>query len=112
MKRLVFGSGEILPEVSRFFDLLQQHYAPRFGSPPLLSDGELSAIACPALMMAGGGDAFFNSEKSAARIQKLVPGAFVALDAEGEHGITQYGGGIARFLSSANTADAIADFFS
>ncbi len=99
MKRMVFGGGEILPEVSRFFDLLQQHYAPRFGSPPPLTDAELQALTCPALMAAGGGDAFFDSEKAAARLKKLVPVAQIMLDAEGQHGITQYGGTIAQFLA-------------
>jgi hypothetical protein len=61
MKRLVFGRREILPEASRFFDLLQQHYVPRIGSPPLLSDEQMKRIACPVLMMTGGEDAFFNA---------------------------------------------------
>jgi pimeloyl-ACP methyl ester carboxylesterase len=40
LKRMVFGPGDILPEISRFFDLLQQHYAPRFGAPRLLADAD------------------------------------------------------------------------
>ncbi len=40
MKRMVFGTDDILPEISRFFDLLQLHYAPRFGSPRLMVEGK------------------------------------------------------------------------
>lgn len=98
MKRMVFGKGEILPEVSRFFDLLQQHYVPRLGSPPLLSDDEVKSISCPLLMMAGGEDAFFNAKKAGTRLKSLLPGADIRIDTKGLHGITQYGGDIATFL--------------
>lgn len=99
MKRMVFGDGEILPEVSRFFDLLQQHYAPRFGSPKLLSDGELRGVACPVLLTEGGRDAFFDAAKTSERLKKLLPQAKVRIDRNGRHGITEYGGSISDFLS-------------
>ena len=59
MKRLVFGTDEIPAPVSAFYDLIQAHYVPRFGSPPLLSDAELAAIAAPVLMIIGESDADF-----------------------------------------------------
>jgi pimeloyl-ACP methyl ester carboxylesterase len=99
MKRLVFGKGEILPEISLFFDLLQQHYVPRFGSPPLLSDDELRAITCPVLLAEGGKDAFFNARRTAARLKALLPHAEIQIDSKGKHGITEYGGDFAAFLS-------------
>ncbi len=99
MKRMVFGKGEILPEVSRFFDLLQQHYVPRIGSPPLLSDEEMKRIACPLLMMTGGEDAFFNAHKTGVRLKRLLPGSEIHIEISGEHGITEYGGRIASFLA-------------
>ena len=99
MKRMIFGRGEILPEVSRFFDLLQQHYVPRFGSPPALSDEQLKLIACPVLMMAGGEDAFFNALKAGARLRKMLPRSEIHIENGGEHGITEYGGRIACFLA-------------
>ena len=99
MKRMVFGRGEILPEVSRFFDLLQQHYVPRLGSPPLLSDEEIKRIACPVLMMTGGEDAFFNAGKSGMRLKRLLPSSEIHIEISGEHGITEYGGRIAGFLA-------------
>lgn len=102
MKRLVFGGGEILPEVSRFFDLLQQHFVPRFGSPPLLSDAELGGIACPVMMVSGGEDAFFDAVKSTGRLGKLLPGAEISVDPGEQHGITDYGGKILEFLLKCN----------
>ena len=99
MKRMVFGRSEILPEVSRFFDLLQQHYVPRIGSPPLLSDEQMKCIACPVLMMTGGEDAFFDAQKAGARLKRMLPGSEVHIEISGEHGITEYGGRIASFLA-------------
>jgi pimeloyl-ACP methyl ester carboxylesterase len=98
MKRLVFGGGEILPEVGRFFDLLQEHFIPRFGSPPLLSDKELGGISCPVMMVSGGEDAFFDAKKSAGRLGKLLPNAEIHVDPNEQHGITDYGGRISEFL--------------
>lgn len=99
MKRMVFGTDDILPEISRFFDLLQLHFAPRFGSPPLLTDGELRRIACPVLLATGGEDAFFNAGKAAARLRHCLPGAEIHIIRHGRHGITEYGGSIAGFLA-------------
>jgi len=99
MKRLVFGKGVILPEVSRFFDLLQLHFVPRIGSPPLLSDEQIKRITCPLLMTTGSEDAFFNSRQAAARLKRLLPGSEIHVAAGVTHGITEYGGRIARFLT-------------
>jgi pimeloyl-ACP methyl ester carboxylesterase len=99
MKRLVFGPDDIPQELSRFFDLLQKHYAPRFGSPKLLTDAEISGIACPVMMMSGGEDAFFNAEKTVKRLKKLLPGAEIHVSPKGKHGITDYGGRIMEFLA-------------
>jgi pimeloyl-ACP methyl ester carboxylesterase len=100
MKHLVFGKGEILPEVSRFFDLLQEHYIPRYGSPKLLTDMELRGITCHVLMSAGSEDAFFNSGRSARRLKALIPGAEICVAPAGSHGIIEYGGRIAGFLAT------------
>ena len=99
LKRLIFGPGDILQEVSRFFDLLQKHYAPRFGSPKLLTDAEIGGIACPVLMISGGEDAFFNAKKTVTRLMKLLPGAEIHVSPKGKHGITDYGGRIMEFLA-------------
>jgi pimeloyl-ACP methyl ester carboxylesterase len=98
MKRMVFGRGDIHSEVSHFFDLLQQNYLPRLGSPPLLSDQQMKRIACPVLI-AGAEDAFFKAEKAAARLKSLLPDSEIHIDISGEHGITEYEGRIASFLA-------------
>jgi pimeloyl-ACP methyl ester carboxylesterase len=98
MKRMVFGTDDILPEISRFFDLLQLHYAPRFGSPRLMTDEELKRISCPVMLMTGGEDAFFNARKAAARLKRCLPDAEINIIQHGRHGITEYGGSIAGFL--------------
>jgi pimeloyl-ACP methyl ester carboxylesterase len=99
MKRLVFGPGDIPRELSLFFDLLQRHYAPRFGSPRLLTDAELGGIACPVLLMTGGEDAFYNAGATARRLKRLLPDAEIHVSPEGRHGITDYGGRMAEFLA-------------
>lgn len=100
MKRMVFGNGMILPEVSRFFDLIQENYNPRFGSPALLSDEEIGAITCPVMMMAGGEDVFFNAIKASARLKALLPDARIFVNPDEQHGIMEYGGMAADFLTN------------
>lgn len=99
MKRMIFGTDEIPPAVSQFFDLLQQHFSPRFGSPKLLEDGELRRIACPVMMATGGEDAFFNANKAATRLKAVIPDADVSIIRRGKHGIMDYGGRIGGFLA-------------
>lgn len=88
MKQLVFGRKDIIPELSRFFDLLQEHYQPRFGSPPLLSDQELASIRAPLLMVSGQNDALFNVGRAARRLARLQPAARIVLIPDGQHAMT------------------------
>jgi pimeloyl-ACP methyl ester carboxylesterase len=98
MKRIVFGTEDVLPEVSRFFNLVLKHYNPRFGSPPLLTDAELAAITARVMMLSGDRDAFFAVEKAAKRLKAVLPVAAVTILAQGAHGITDPGEGIRQFL--------------
>lgn len=98
MKQLVFGTDRIHPDVSRFFDLMQRHYKPRFGSPSLLSDSELAGIQAPLLMVAGDRDAFFPAQKVKSRLEKLVPRQKTVIIPEGEHAVVGFAELVLDFL--------------
>jgi len=98
MKKLVFGTTDILPVLSDFFDLVQKHYTPRFGSPPLLPDDALRGIESGVLMVSGENDAFFPVKKAAKRLRRIRPDALVYIIPHGQHGITESHESIAEFL--------------
>jgi pimeloyl-ACP methyl ester carboxylesterase len=99
IKRMIFGKGEIPPYVSLFFDLVQQHYAPRFGSPPLLTDYELNIIKAPVMMILGGNDVFFDAKKAYAKVKKHMQKTEVIMNTNDQHGMMDFEGCIATFLA-------------
>ena len=100
MKRVVFGEEEVAPEVAMFFDLIQKHLIPRFGSPPVLSDSEFQSITAHVCMIAGEKDAFFNTAKAAARLKRVLPEAEIQIISQGQHGLIELGDRIMEFLKS------------
>lgn len=100
MKRIVLGKAEVPAEVSMFFDLVQKHFVPRIGSPPVLKNSELGSIQAGVLMMAGDKDAFFNTQKAARRLKRILPGAEIQIISEGQHALIETNDRINRFLKN------------
>jgi pimeloyl-ACP methyl ester carboxylesterase len=98
IKKLVFGTEDIPPLLSEFFDLVQKHYSPRFGSPPLVGDGDIRGVRAKMLMVSGEKDALFPVETAAERIRELRPDAIVYIIPQGQHGIIESQKSIAAFL--------------
>ena len=73
INRLVYGNLAIPGEVEEFSTLIMNHYKPRTDAQPLFSDEELKRLTIPTLLVAGAKDCFYVSEKTAARLQKLLP---------------------------------------
>jgi pimeloyl-ACP methyl ester carboxylesterase len=96
MQRMVFGEGDVASELKIFFSLIHQAYIPRFGSPPLLSISRLRNVACPALVLAAGRDAFFSAEKAGRRLDGLEQYLFESVDSQ--HGLVGMGEKILPFL--------------
>jgi len=100
MKRMVFGQKEILPELSYFFDLLQAHYVPRIGSPPILSDKELKSIMAHVLMIGGSDDAFFNTRKAVRRLKSILTQAKTYIIEDDHHGMIDTDRSVNLFLNN------------
>jgi len=73
INRLVYGDLAIPEEVEAFSTLIMNHYKPRTDAQPLFSDEELKQLIMPTLLVAGAKDCFYVSEKTAARLQTLLP---------------------------------------
>ncbi len=71
--RIVFGDAPIAQEAVSFMDAVMTHVRPRFQNMPLFSDDELRRLAMPVLLVAGARDALLPTEKTAARLQQLLP---------------------------------------
>ncbi|MHB1314814.1 MAG: alpha/beta fold hydrolase [Christensenellales bacterium] len=89
MKRMVFGTDDILPVLSQFFDLILRHYVPRFGSPSLLRDDAIRGIQAKVQMVSGDKDAFFAVKKAARRLERLLPAVDIEIIPAGQHGLTE-----------------------
>jgi pimeloyl-ACP methyl ester carboxylesterase len=64
----------VMPEdLEQFLTLVDRHFNYRMGSPPLFTDEELQGLAMPVLYLAGEQDAILNTQKTAERLQKLLP---------------------------------------
>lgn len=96
MKRMVFGKAEVPPEVGAFFDLIQQAYIPRFGSPPTLSRSELKRVDCPVMVFAPDQDTFFPFGKAQKRLDGLD--RFRLILQHASHGLVGLGAQILPFL--------------
>ena len=73
INRMVFGDLAIPDEVKEFSALIMNHYKPRTDPQPIFTDEELARLTMPTLLVAGAKDCFYVSEKSTARLQRLLP---------------------------------------
>ena len=98
MKRMVLGKGAIPEVVSRFFDAVQAHYVPRFGSPPLLNDQEIKAVRAPLMVVCAEKDVFFPAAQAQKRISRLQPGAEMVILPRAQHGMMEMDRRVGIFL--------------
>ncbi|WP_157949996.1 alpha/beta fold hydrolase [Vallitalea okinawensis] len=73
INKIVYGNEEVPEEAVEFGNLILQHYIPRMGSLPVLTDEELSRLVMPTLYMGGEKDALLPSKKIADRLSRLLP---------------------------------------
>jgi pimeloyl-ACP methyl ester carboxylesterase len=85
VNRIVFGGQPIHPDAVKYMEAIMTNFRPRIGNLPLFSDAELRQLDMPVLLMAGARDALYPSEKTAARLSRLVPQAKVILEPEMGH---------------------------
>lgn len=75
LNQIVYGHEKIPEEAERFGDLIMEHFTPRIGSLPNLTDEELATLRMPILYIGGEEDALLHTQDSADRLQALVPHA-------------------------------------
>lgn len=72
LNKMVYGNLQIDKTALEFVSIIKRHYKPRTDIPPIFSDEQLRAITIPLLFIGGKNDCFYNSEKTANRLQKEV----------------------------------------
>lgn len=73
IRRVIYGDLVLPEEVEAFSSLIQDHYNPRTEVQPIFSDEELQRLTMPVLLVAGSEDCCYVSEKTAGRLQRLLP---------------------------------------
>lgn len=107
INRITFGKQPIHPDAVAYMNTIMTHFKPRIGALPNFTDDELAQLVMPTLLIVGEEDAIYPSEKTAARLQGLVPNLSVhMLPGMGHvlHGVT---GEAAGFLVGETVANVV-----
>lgn len=89
-------SGELLQKYS---SLVHDHFIPFTDPVPLLSEQDLAALVMPVLYIAGEKDILLNTQKTAARLGKMVKGVKINVLKNYGHIIADQGAQVQFFLS-------------
>jgi pimeloyl-ACP methyl ester carboxylesterase len=100
INRITFGKQPIHPDVVAYMNVIMRHFKPRIGALPNFTDDELAQLIMPTLLMVGAEDALYPSEKTAARLQKLVPNLTVRMLPEMGHVLHGLVGEVVSFLAA------------
>jgi pimeloyl-ACP methyl ester carboxylesterase len=98
--KAITGSVEIPEAVAAYFDLIRREFFPRPLGAPVFSDQELKRLGMPVLYLGGEEDTLLNTQRSVARLKRLIPHA----DAGGLLGIGHTVIGQAGVISAFLTA--------
>ncbi|MGE5404702.1 MAG: alpha/beta fold hydrolase [Candidatus Saccharibacteria bacterium] len=71
--KIISGNTYILPEAMEYLRLISNHFNPRVVVFPLFTDDELRRLTMPVIMFGGAEDVLLYSDKTAARLSKLLP---------------------------------------
>jgi pimeloyl-ACP methyl ester carboxylesterase len=85
IKKMVFKDMALPEDLDLFLTLVDRHFNYRMGSPPLFTDAELQGLTVPVLYLAGEQDAILNTQKTADRLQKLVPDVTINIFSDDGH---------------------------
>lgn len=75
LNQIVYGHEEIPEEAKVFGHLIMEHFTPRIGSLPILTDEELKKLTMPILYIGGEEDALLHTQDSADRLKQHLPQA-------------------------------------
>ena len=99
INRITFGKQPIHPDAVAYMNTIMTHFKPRIGALPNFTDEELARLAMPTLLVVGAQDAIYPSEKTAARLEGLLPNLTVRTLPEMGHVLHGVTGEVAGFLA-------------
>jgi pimeloyl-ACP methyl ester carboxylesterase len=71
--RMLFGDQPVPEEADEYLTLALTHFKPRTGVVPVFSDEALRRLSMPVLLLGGTRDAIRDTQRIAARMEKLLP---------------------------------------
>ncbi len=98
INRIVFGNQPVHPDARHYMDVIMTHFKARIGVQPMFTDTELSRLGMPVLLVIGGKDALFPTNKVNDRLRTLVPNLTVHLLPEAGHALVNQAAGVLPFL--------------
>lgn len=101
LSRYVTGDSDMPQVALDYMNLIYTHFRSRREALPAISDAELRGLTMPVLLVAGDRDVIFDSAKTVARVERLVPGAEVRLLPQAGHALIKVAPVVAPFLLGA-----------
>ena len=98
INRITFGKQPIHPDAVAYMNTIMAHFKPRIGALPNFTDEELARLGMPTLLVVGAQDAIYPSEKTAARLEGLLPNLTVRMLPEMGHVLHGVTAEVAGFL--------------
>ncbi len=105
INRITFGKQPIHPDAVAYMNTVMAHFKPRIGALPNFGDDDLVRLAMPTLLVVGEEDAIYPSEKTAARLEGLLPDLTVRLLPGMGHVLHGVTGEVASFLAGEAVAE-------
>ena len=100
MNKLVYSNLEIDEKVLEFASLIKKHYVPRTDVLPVLQDESLQKINGPTLFIGGKNDCFYDSQKTASRLNNNLENVHCIVLEKTGHVLTNQTDKISQFLNS------------
>lgn len=105
LNKLVVGKEDIGESAREFINLVMTNFRPRVGTIDMFSDEDLQCLTMPVKLFTGAKDVINNSEKMAARLERLLPRADITVLPDRGHVLIKLTDDIIGFL--LNEADTI-----
>lgn len=96
----LFGNQSVPEGVIDIFTTVSTNFVPRTETQPVFTDDELRRLTMPVLMLGGSGDIAFDNERTAARLQQLLPQVRVTIIPGAGHALLNTVDPVMEFLAA------------
>ena len=100
LNKLVYNNLEIDEKALEFASLIKKHYVPRTDMLPVFQDESLQKINGPTLFIGGENDCFYDSQKTASRLNNNLKNVHCVVLENTGHVLTNQTDKISQFLNS------------